>query len=263
MGHLEHEWVGARWKQNTGGGFSPEEVLIIPGKYQNEGQLGWFRMTDSFVFSHRLTVRRFFYSLLKVCFPVLFAAWEGCLQIYAFLSYASWTQSALHVIPRDCTVQIPGRATGAPWLAAQYMNSPPVWWAKPLAVNAALPPNRTPLHLCATPACLWENKTVSPGCEPWISYSLLTSLLAFWAQRSQPCFQVSSPAALSFLSALMLKLSKHLLLAVTSLAMYISCRGYSTAEFCPWMLMLLFYAHQYCSALVPAFSVLPSPRSYQ
>lgn len=29
-------------KQNRGGGFSSGEILIIPSKDQNEGQLNWF-----------------------------------------------------------------------------------------------------------------------------------------------------------------------------------------------------------------------------
>lgn len=67
MGHSEREWIGASWKQNTGGGFSPGGVLIIPGKDQNEGQLGWFWMARGFawresLFSHSLTSGGFLLS---------------------------------------------------------------------------------------------------------------------------------------------------------------------------------------------------------
>lgn len=84
MGHSEHEWIGASWKLNTGGGFSPGEVLIIPGKDQNEGRLGWFWMAHGFAWkesllSHSLTSEVFLLSggdprSCSVCCPgVVFA----------------------------------------------------------------------------------------------------------------------------------------------------------------------------------------------
>lgn len=41
--------------------------------------------------------------------------------------------------------------------------------------------------------------------------------------------------------------------------LYISPNALNLSEFCPWLLMRLFHAHQHCSALVPAFCVLPVP----
>ena len=115
-----------------------------------------------------------------------------------------------------------------------------------------------PLCCASLPVREWDSLTWMWALEQLFPAGITSCFLSAGIATLLPDEQPSS----TFLSALTLKLSKHLL-AVTSLATYISHCGFNIAEFYPWMLMLFFYAHRYCSALVPAFSVLPSPRNYQ
>lgn len=134
MGHSEHEWIGASWKQNTGGGFSRGGVLIIPGKDQNEGQLGWFWMAHGFawresLFSHSLITGGF---LLSSGDPLSYSVCGlGECNCRCMLSLGHDTQTQNCMRCPEISVQIPdllsptGRAElwGDP-RAAQCMSDP-------------------------------------------------------------------------------------------------------------------------------------------